>query len=217
MTEERGLIHLYWGEGKGKTTAAMGLALRGLAAGRRVVIVQFLKGGASGEIPLLESLGAKVLRGKAGSRFSFQMDERERADTRALQTEHLRQALELDGDLLVLDEACAAWETDLVDRELLRKAVLEKRAGQELALTGVRRTGWGRRRTTAPRCAATATPFTGASPPGRAWSFERESIKIRRGDGCPNAGFFLAARPCSPCWSTMAGEALNVKAYFYGP
>ena len=35
MTEERGLIHLYWGEGKGKTTAAMGLALRGLAAGRR--------------------------------------------------------------------------------------------------------------------------------------------------------------------------------------
>ena len=107
MTEERGLIHLYWGAGKGKTTAAMGLALRGLAAGRRVVIVQFLKGGASGEIPLLESLGAKVLRGKAGSRFSFQMDERERADTRALQTEHLRQALELDGDLLVLDEDLA--------------------------------------------------------------------------------------------------------------
>ena len=142
MTEERGLIHLYWGEGKGKTTAAMGLALRGLAAGRRVVIVQFLKGGASGEIPLLESLGAKVLRGKAGSRFSFQMDERERADTRALQTEHLRQALELDGDLLVLDEACAAWETDLVDRELLRKAVLEKRAGQELALTGRRPADW---------------------------------------------------------------------------
>ena len=141
-------------------------ALRELAAGRRVVIVQFLKGGASGEIPLLESLGAKVLRGKAGSRFSFQMDERGRS-----------------------------WPSP----------------------GGVRRTGWGRRRTTAPRCAATGTPFTGASPPGRAWNFERESIKIRRGDGCPNAGFFLAARPCSPCWSTMAGEALNVKAYFYGP
>ena len=53
----RGLIHLYWGDSKGKTTAAMGLALRALAAGRRVVIVQFLKGRPSGEVPLLTGLG----------------------------------------------------------------------------------------------------------------------------------------------------------------
>ncbi len=142
MSGEPGLIHLYWGEGKGKTTAAMGLALRALGAGKRVVIVQFLKGGPSGEIPLLESLGVQVFRGKAGTKFSFQMDEGERAANRALQTEHLRRALALDGDLLVLDEACAAWEMDLVDRELLRAAVLEKRPGQELILTGRRPADW---------------------------------------------------------------------------
>ena len=59
---EQGLLHLYWGDGKGKTTAAMGLALRALGSGKRVVIVQFLKGGQSGEIPLLAQLGAKIFR-----------------------------------------------------------------------------------------------------------------------------------------------------------
>lgn len=142
MTEDRGLIHLYWGVGKGKTTAAMGLTLRALGAGRRVVIVQFLKGRQTGEIPLLEKLGAQVFRGKEGLKFSFQMDETERAETKTLQTEHLRQALELDAGLLVLDEACAALEKGLVDGELLRRAVLEKPAGQELVLTGRRPAGW---------------------------------------------------------------------------
>ena len=60
--EQMGLLHLYYGDGKGKTTAAMGLALRALGSGKKVVIVQFLKGGKSGEIPLLEQLGnLKVL------------------------------------------------------------------------------------------------------------------------------------------------------------
>lgn len=139
-----GLVHLYWGEGKGKTTAAMGLALRALGAGRRVVIVQFLKGRQTGEIPLLEQLGARVFRGKAGQRFSFQMDEEERAQTRALQTENLGRALECDADLLVLDEACAAWQKDLVDRELLQRAVLDRPQGREVVLTGRNPPDWMR-------------------------------------------------------------------------
>ena len=59
-----GLLHLYYGDGKGKTTAAMGLALRAMGSGKRVVILQFLKGGKSGEVPLLEQLvqsGSKLL------------------------------------------------------------------------------------------------------------------------------------------------------------
>ena len=70
--EQMGLLHLYYGDGKGKTTAAMGLALRALGSGKKVVIVQFLKGGKSGEIPLLEQQGATVYRGKAGQKFVFQ-------------------------------------------------------------------------------------------------------------------------------------------------
>ena len=133
---ELGLVHLYWGEGKGKTTAAMGLALRALGQGARVVIVQFLKGADTGEVPLLRQLGAEIYRGKAGQKFVFQMDEAEKAATRRLQDQNLTAALARPADLLVLDEACAAWQLDMVDRALLERAVRERPAGQEVVLTG---------------------------------------------------------------------------------
>lgn len=140
----QGLIHLYWGEGKGKTTAAMGLALRALGSGKRVVIVQFLKGSDSGEIPLLRSLGAVVYRGKAGQKFVHQMSEAEREQSRRIQTENLRQALEHPAELLILDEACAVCQLDMVEEGLLRRAVLQKPAEQELVLTGREPTEWMR-------------------------------------------------------------------------
>lgn len=138
------MVHLYWGEGKGKTTAAMGLALRALGAGQRVVIVQFLKGASSSEIPLLEQLGATIYRGKAGQKFVFQMTEAEKTQTRAMQTEHLRAALAEQADLLILDEACAAWQLEMVDHALLQQAVLQRPADQELVLTGRSPAQWMR-------------------------------------------------------------------------
>lgn len=138
------MVHLYWGEGKGKTTAAMGLALRALGAGQRVVIVQFLKGASSGEIPLLEQLGATIYRGKAGQKFVFQMTEEEKTRTRAMQNEHLRAALAEQADLLILDEACAAWQLEMVDHALLQQAVLQRPAEQELVLTGRNPAQWMR-------------------------------------------------------------------------
>ena len=135
METQTGLLHLYYGDGKGKTTAAMGLALRALGNGKRVVIVQFLKGGKSGEIPLLEQLGAVVYRGKAGQKFVFQMNEAEKAATCQLQNENLAAAMARQADLLLLDEAGSAWELGMVDKALLQKAVLLRPAGQECVLT----------------------------------------------------------------------------------
>lgn len=129
-----GLLHLYYGDGKGKTTAAMGLALRAMGSGKRVVILQFLKGGKSGEVPLLEQLGAKVYRGKAGQKFVFQMNEAEKEATRQLQNANLTAAMADPADLLILDEAGSAWELDMVDKALLQKAVLERPAEQECVL-----------------------------------------------------------------------------------
>ena len=115
--EQMGLLHLYYGDGKGKTTAAMGLALRALGSGKKVVIVQFLKGG------------------KAGQKFVFQMNDAEKAATRDLQDRNLTVAMAQEADLLVLDEAGSAWELDMVDKDLLRRAVLQRPAGQECVLT----------------------------------------------------------------------------------
>ena len=133
--ERTGLLHLYYGDGKGKTTAAMGLTLRALGSGKRVVVLQFLKGGQSGEIPLLEQLGAKIYRGKAGQKFVFQMNDAEKAETRALQNANLAAAMAEPADLLILDEAGSAWELDMVDKALLQQAVLQRPAGQECVLT----------------------------------------------------------------------------------
>lgn len=138
----KGLVHLYWGNGKGKTTAAMGVALRSLAAGKRVVIVQFLKGRESGEVTLLSQLGAKIFRGKSGQKFVFQMTEQEKAETWKTQEENLLAALRDPADLLILDEACAALKQSMVDEALLKRAVLERPESQELILTGREPADW---------------------------------------------------------------------------
>lgn len=135
------MIHLYWGDGKGKTTAAMGLALRALGHRRKVVIVQFLKDGTSGEIEPLRRLGA-VVYACPNAKFTWLMNEEEKAETRRNATAALRLALEHPWDLLVLDEACAAYENDLVDRELLHQAVASAEKDSEVVLTGRSPADW---------------------------------------------------------------------------
>lgn len=125
------MIHVYHGDGKGKTTAAMGLALRMLAAGRRVVVVQFLKDGESGEARLLaEHFGVSVFAGKVSDKFTWSMTSEELAATCELHDGNLASALaELEGaqeGLLVLDEALDALSKGLVDEALVDRAPSRK-------------------------------------------------------------------------------------------
>jgi len=110
------MLHLYWGNGKGKTTAAMGLALRALGHGRRVVIVQFLKDGTSGEIAPLRAAGAAVYA-CPNAKFTWLMDEADKAAAREASARALGQALAEPFDLLVLDEACAALKSSILDED----------------------------------------------------------------------------------------------------
>ena len=127
---DKGLVQLYYGTGKGKTTAAMGLALRALGNGMRVVVVQFLKNGTSGELEPLRKLGATVLSGQPGAKFTFQMNDEEKAQAAK------EKALTIPCELLILDEICAARRNGMLDEALAKRAVLERPAGREVVLTG---------------------------------------------------------------------------------
>ena len=114
------MLHLYCGNGKGKTTAAMGLALRAAGRGKRVVIAQFLKGADSGErLALAQFPQVTLLPVPDTVKFSFRMTEEERqAEAKRYQQllRLIRQEAQ-DCFLLVLDEACAAVNTGLLPLE----------------------------------------------------------------------------------------------------
>ena len=127
------MLHLYFGSGKGKTTAAAGLALRALGHGKKVVVVQFLKDGTSGEIEPLRRLGAAVFA-CPNAKFTWLMTPQEKAAALAHNTQTLEAALQMPCDLLILDEACAALRAALLPEALLQKAVLNE--PYEVVLTG---------------------------------------------------------------------------------
>jgi len=135
------MLHIYHGDGKGKTTAAMGLALRMAGRGKRVVIAQFLKCEDSGERCVLMRLpGVELLPLPDCLPFTFQLTEEQREEERVRYAGMLARLDELAGqaDLLVLDEVCDAIDCGLVPLEdVLRlldnfsgEAVLTGRQGQ---------------------------------------------------------------------------------------
>jgi cob(I)alamin adenosyltransferase len=111
------MIHVYTGDGKGKTTAAMGLALRAAGTGKAVIIVQFLKGRDSGEIVSLKKIdGITVFRNSRDWGFFYKMTEDARSNVILENNGNLEKALEMKSELLVLDEVISAYNMGAVDK-----------------------------------------------------------------------------------------------------
>ena len=113
------MIHIYWGDGKGQTTAAMGLALRMAGRGRPVAVAQFMKGQDSGERAALALLpSVTLLEVPDQVKFSFLLTEAEFQAESARSLRLLAEAAALarrpDWGLLVLDEVCTAVEVGLL-------------------------------------------------------------------------------------------------------
>ncbi|MDD2534578.1 MAG: cob(I)yrinic acid a,c-diamide adenosyltransferase [Eubacteriales bacterium] len=146
MTQHRedpqtGLVHIYTGNGKGKTTASVGLTVRAHAHGLRVMFVQFLKNGLSGEVGVLRELSnVKVYSGQADMKFTYQMGEDDKSRARELHQHFFDTAMAAvkndEVDVLVFDEVFGAIATNLLDSDEVYAFLKSKPHKLEVVLTG---------------------------------------------------------------------------------
>lgn len=140
-------LHLYTGDGKGKTTAAIGLALRSLGHGGKALVAQFVKDGTSGEISALRQLpGATVLPCPPMLGFAAQMAETDRAAVTQAQTEYARTLIraveEIRPDCIILDELAMAVTLGMVPEDAARALIECALRHGEAAVTGYMAPDW---------------------------------------------------------------------------
>jgi len=134
--EPKGYVHLYTGDGKGKTTAALGLAIRAVGAGFRVLFAKFIKGRPYSEDALLRTLSPKLDLRIYGRDCFIQRDP-EPEDVR-LAREGLADAVAAMAsfDLVILDEITIALHFELISIDDLFNLLDRRPASTELVLTG---------------------------------------------------------------------------------
>ena len=137
--KEKGLILVFTGPGKGKTTAALGLVLRTLGHGHRVAVVQFIKGGwEPGEARALRAFGDQVAWHALGEGFTWETKDRER--DQQLVGEAWETALSYlrnpEIQLVVLDELNVALKLGYIDVNTVLAGLVERPELTHVAVTG---------------------------------------------------------------------------------
>ncbi len=137
--DELGTVQVYTGEGKGKTTAAFGLALRALGHGQRVLIVQFMKGSKEyGEYKAIQSYANAEIH-LVGRDCFVNRDAPEAVDIEMAQ-EGFQTAREgvtsSEFDLVILDEINVALDFNLIELEQVIELIQDKPYHTELVMTG---------------------------------------------------------------------------------
>ena len=136
-----GLVHIYCGDGKGKTTAGIGQCVRAAGYGYRVLIYQFMKDNSSSERNALRLIpGITLIDGPEQVQFSFRMTEEEKEERRRFYRQELsriaRLAAEQETDVLFLDEAIYAVRCGLLDEDSLIRFLETRPDRLEVILTG---------------------------------------------------------------------------------
>jgi cob(I)alamin adenosyltransferase len=138
MKLEKGLVQVYTGNGKGKTSASFGLALRAVGRGLKVYVIQFIKGGFDyGELYVVDKLPGLTL--EAFGRGKFVSEKKPDMVDIDLARQALAKAQEImkgGVDVLILDEINVAVNLKLIDIEEVLELIRKKPEHMELVLTG---------------------------------------------------------------------------------
>ncbi len=138
-TVEKGLLMVHTGTGKGKSTAAFGLALRMLGRGKRVGVVQFIKGGwHTAERDALQRFGDQVSWHTMGEGFTWETQDLARDIAAAKRAWAKAQELMADPSfaLVILDELNIALRYEYLDLHEVVAALAGRRAGLHVIVTG---------------------------------------------------------------------------------
>lgn len=132
------MLHIHYGNGKGKSTAAFGMALRMLGHGKQVLLVSFLKDGTSGELQAFQRFeNIKVLSQPMPEKFWFQMTKEEQVHTTTDQIKLYKAALALipTFDMVIFDELLDLKTLGIInDQQICHDLV--SRLDTEIILTG---------------------------------------------------------------------------------
>lgn len=142
MKLEKGLVQVYTGDGKGKTTAALGQGLRSCGRGLKVCMVQFLKGSDTGELHSVEKLHPlfKIFRFEKERGFFWTLSEQEKKELK----EDIDRGFEfIEGvvannecDVLIIDELLGVLGNRLLEVDQVLKLLNTKPENMEIIITG---------------------------------------------------------------------------------
>ena len=134
----KGYIQVYTGNGKGKTTAALGLALRAAGAGKKVFFAQFIKGMEYSELNSIKRLAPEITLKQYGRRcFIFEKPEPEDLAAAEKGIQEVRDMIQSKQyDIIVMDEINIALHMKLIELKDLLDLLEEKPPETELVLTG---------------------------------------------------------------------------------
>lgn len=133
------MIHVYCEDGKGKTTAAIGLSLRMVGSGKKVLVAQFFKNGNSSEIKALSTFSNVTIMSQKENfgRFS-KMSEEDKVRAKEYYPKYIEEVENASDevDLLVLDELTSVINHGLIDLENVLEFLKDKRDELEIVITG---------------------------------------------------------------------------------